>query len=308
MKQKIIIFTIIIFLYIPGLHSEVLGKLKISVIDSNGKPVPGVKITLVDTQTKSNTFILITKKNGVAIKNGINNHIFDVTLEKEGYQPCKTQMRVPPGDIWKEEVTLKTTEEVIKEREKTDPHAQAVKALNEAASFMEEKRYEKALELLKKSISLDENIYQAHYYSGVILYELGKYKEAVKALNKVLVIKRDFDSALRLLAAAHEKLGNKKEADKYTELAQQVGGKTSIDAFNEGSRAFNEGKTDKAIRAFEEAIKLDEKFADAYYRLGLCYLNKGVNEKAIACFKKYIQLKPKGKDTDTAKSIIETFK
>lgn len=308
MKPKIIIFIIVIFLFTPGLYSGVLGKLKISVIDSKGEPIPGVKITLVDTQTKTNRFTLTTKKNGVAIKNGINNHVFDVTLEKEGYQPYVTQMRVPPGDIRAEEVTLKTTEEVIREREKNDPHAQAVKAFNEAASLMKEKKYEKAVELLKKSISLDENIYQAHYYNGVILYELGKYKEAVEALNKVLVIKRDFDSALRLLAAAHEKLGNKKEADKYTELAREVGGKTAIDAYNEGSRVFNEGKTDEAINAFEEAVKLDEKFADAYYRLGLCYLNKGVNEKAIACFQKYIQLKPDGKEVESAKSIIDALK
>ena len=53
MKPKIIIFTIIIFSYIPGLHSEVLGKLKISVIDSKGEPIQGVKITLVDTQAQS---------------------------------------------------------------------------------------------------------------------------------------------------------------------------------------------------------------------------------------------------------------
>lgn len=307
MKPKIIILIIIVFLFTPILYSDVLGKLKILVIDSNGKPVPGVKITLTDTQTKSNTFTLTTKKTGIAIKNGINNHIFDVTLEKEGYQPCITQMRVPPGEIREEEVTLKTTEEVIKEREEKDPHAKAVKAFNEAASLMKEKKYEEALELVRKSISLDENIYQSHYYNGVILYELGKYKEAVEALNKVLVIKRDFDSALRLLAAAHEKLGNKKEADKYTKLAQEVGGKTAVDAYNEGSRLFNNGKTDEAIKDFEEAVKLDEKFADAYYRLGLCYLNKGLNDKAIACFKKCIQLKPEGKDTDIAKSIIETL-
>ena len=150
MKLKIIIFIIIIFLFIPGLYSDVLGKLKISVIDSKGEPIPGVKITLVDTQIKSNTFTLTTKKNGVAIKNGINNHVFDVTLEKEGYQRCMTQMRVPPGDIREEEVTLKTTEEVIQEREENDPRAQAVKAFNEAASFLKEKKKRKGPGIIKK--------------------------------------------------------------------------------------------------------------------------------------------------------------
>jgi len=48
--------------------------------------------------------------------------------------------------------------------------------------------------------------------------------------------------------------------------------------------------------------------ADAYYRLGLCYLNKGENAPAIENFEKYIKMKPDGDEVETAKAIIESLK
>ncbi|MBA2379313.1 MAG: tetratricopeptide repeat protein [Blastocatellia bacterium] len=45
----------------------------------------------------------------------------------------------------------------------------------------------------------------------------------------------------------------------------------AVEAFNEGVRLLEDGETDKAIDALNQAIKLDPDHADAYFRLGIAY-------------------------------------
>jgi tetratricopeptide (TPR) repeat protein len=278
------------------------------VVDSKGKPVPGVKVTLTDTQAPSTVFTLTTNKKGAAIRSGLENHVFRVNLEKEGYQPIIKEVKIPAGPVRDEKFVLLTREEAIKKMQAGDPHARAARLFNEAVPLIQQKKYHEAVEILKKSASLDDTLYQSHYYLGVFYYEQEKYKEAAAPLEKVIELKPGYVQAYRLLAAVYEKLGDKSAFDKYSRLAREKGGKTAVDAYNEGINAFNAGDTDKALSAFEEAVKLNETFAEAHYRLGMTYLNKGLNDKAVACFKKFLQLKPEGEEAETARSIIQDLK
>jgi len=306
-KKIIVLIGVLFTVLVVHVYSAVLGKLMITVTDSKGNAIPGVNVTLQSTRVSTIVFNLSTRENGVALQTGLENHVFFVTLEKEGYQTIKLNVKIPAGLLQKEEVTMYTTEEVLRKSIANDPHAQAIDAFNKAAELINAKQYDEALELLNKAVSLDDTIYQTYYYLGFIYYEQGEYQEAIRSLLKVVELNPDHGQAYRLLAAAYEKSGNKKESAKYTKLAQEKGGKTALDAYNEGIQAFNNGETDNAIAAFEEAIKLDEKYGDAYYRLGLCHLNKNENDKAIAALKKYVELNPRGDEVETAKAIIETL-
>lgn len=308
MKVKPIIILIIAVSLAAALYSAVLGKLRMKVVDSKGNPIAGVKITLHSTRVTTMVYNITTGKQGIALQNGLLNHVFTVTLEKEGYKTVKKNVKIPAGLLQREYVTMVSTEEVRKEYLANDPYTRAINAFNKAAALINEKKYQEALEPLNHSVSLDDTLYQAHYYLGYVYFELGKYQEALQSLSKVLELKEDYGQAYRLLAAVHEQLGNIQESERYTRLAREKGGKTPFDIYKVGIYAFNTGSTDKAIAAFEKVIQMDEKYADAYYRLGLCYMNKNENDKAIAALKKYIQLKPDGEDVDTAKEIIDSLK
>jgi tetratricopeptide (TPR) repeat protein len=305
--KKIAVLTVVLAAAF-AIYGAVLGKLRVLVLDSGGKPIPGVKITIQSTRVSTVVFKITTKKNGVAVQTGLQNHVFIVTLEKEGYQTAKQNVKIPAGLLQKEEVTMYTAKEALEQSIANDPRAQAVIAFNKAAGLINQRKYDEALELLEEAISLDDSIHQAHYYLGFIYFEKGKYQESLQSLLKVVELDEENAQAYRLLAAVCEKLGKKAEAEKYTQLAQEKGGKTPLDAYNEGIHAFNSGETDKAIAAFEQVLKLDEKYADAYYRLGLCYLNKNENDKAIGALKKYIQLNPRGEEVETAKAILDSLK
>ncbi len=307
-KHHLIIFIFIVLFSVTNIYSN-LGKLRVSVYDIKGNPISGVKIRMINTKIGSMKYEIITNKKGVATKNALKNHFFDIFLEKEGYQDIKTRFKIPVGMLLKKEIIMKTIKELEKDRETNDPHYKAIKLFNEASNLIKSKEYDKASKVLKESLSLDNKIYQAHYYIGVIYFETEKYKEAVEPLKKAIELNEKYGPPYRLLVSVFDKLKNKKESDKYLILAQQKGGKTAIDAFNEGSKYFNEGKTEKAIKAFNEAIKKDPKLVEAYYRLGLTYLNKGLTKESVVMFKKYLEFKPKNKEKiQTATSIIKNYK
>lgn len=307
-SKKIIVIAAVIMLTVPALYSAVLGKLRVTVVDTKGEPIAGVKIKMESQRVPGLIYNIVTKENGVAVQVGLQNHVFLVTIEKEGYRTIKKKVKIPAGLLQDEQFTLTTKEEALVRQAADDPRSQAITAYNRAVFHLKKEKYDDALAELKKAIALDDTIHQAHYYMGLAYYENQQYKEAEAPLLKAISMKEDYAGAYRVLAAVYEKLGKKTESEKYTKLAQETGGKTAIDVYNEGIHSFNAGETDKAIAAFEEAIELDADMPDSYYRLGLCYLNKGDNDKAIAALEKYIQIKPGGQDTETATAILESLK
>jgi lipoprotein NlpI len=58
----------------------------------------------------------------------------------------------------------------------------------------------------------------------------------------------------------------------------------------------------------EEAVEIDPNLADAYYQLGLSYVNKAESEKAISNLEKYLELQPEGQYAETARSLLEYLK
>jgi tetratricopeptide (TPR) repeat protein len=294
-----------IFVLSLPVMSAVRGKVRVYVTDSQGKPLPGVKITLVSMRSSIIKHEIATNERGIATHASLENHNFEFTIEKEGYQTQKRMVKIPAGLLKKEDITLYTIEETIMQMESKDPYAQAINKYNQAVVFIKKEDYERALTLLEESISLDETIPQPHYEIGKILFTQEEYQEAIKSIEEAILLDEEYVPAYRLMAAIYEKLGDKKESEKYIKLAQKYGGTSGIDKYNEAVNCFNEGDMDSAIFLFEEALQLDAKLADAHYQLGLAYVNKGENERAISNFEKYLEIEPEGKNASTARSLLQ---
>jgi tetratricopeptide (TPR) repeat protein len=301
-------FLIILILFTLPLISAVRGKVRIYITDSKGNPIEGVKVSLVSQRTSVVKHVIYTNKRGMATHGSLENHVFEFTFEKEGYQPQKKKIKIRAGLLEKDDITLYLVEEAIMQMESKDPYAQAINKYNQAAIFLKNEDYEKALELLKESISLDDSISQAHYEISRVYYLQEKYEKAIKHAKEAIFLEEKYSPPYRLLAAIYEKMGNMEESKKYTALAQEFGGLSGIDKYNEAVECINNGEVDSAIRLFEEALQLDPKLADAYYQLGLSYINKAENEKAISNIEKYLELQPEGQYAKTAGSLLEYLK
>ena len=62
--------------------------------------------------------------------------------------------------------------------------------------------------------------------------------------------------------------------------------------FNMGSAYMKEGNYDKAIKCFQEAIKINSDYKNAYYSMGIAYNHKGNTNKVIECYMNYLKINP----------------
>ena len=58
------------------------------------------------------------------------------------------------------------------------------------------------------------------------------------------------------------------------------------EAFSRGEFCMNAGKDDEAIAAFQEVVKIQPNFIEAWQRLAALYEKKGDNKKAIEAFRR----------------------
>jgi tetratricopeptide (TPR) repeat protein len=60
----------------------------------------------------------------------------------------------------------------------------------------------------------------------------------------------------------------------------------TAEAFSRGEFCMNAGNDDEAIAAFQEVVKTDPSFTEAWQRLAALYEKKGDNQKAMEAFKR----------------------
>ena len=66
--------------------------------------------------------------------------------------------------------------------------------------------------------------------------------------------------------------------------------KLARDWFDEGCKYDSSKEADKAIEAYRQAIRLDEKMTDAHVNLGFIFLDRTEYEEAVRCFGKVVEL------------------
>ena len=165
-------------------------------------------------------------------------------------------------------------EEAIK-LDQNNPHYHIDKGIMLSIS----KRYNEAIEEFNKALDVgNKEVYgRIHYYKGITLSDMNKLNEAIGEYRTAIetAIEHETENPdyhIKMGIALH-KLGEfykrrKKESEKATDAL------------------------DKAIKAFDDAIKLDPINPQAHYNKGLVLLEKEEYEKATDEFNMAIKLKP----------------
>jgi len=130
---------------------------------------------------------------------------------------------------------------------------------------------------------------------------------------------RDFQMRMRVLlrddAVENVRLGRLRtagaELDKVLSLTPndpvahfldgQIAEKRAAEA---KERAAIDRLEDRAIAAYEEAIRLDPRYADPYRAIGILRHRSGDKEKALAAFHRYLELRPEAPDAQQVKDYI----
>ncbi|MFH1438334.1 MAG: tetratricopeptide repeat protein [Pseudomonadota bacterium] len=128
---------------------------------------------------------------------------------------------------------------------------------------------------------------------AVILDEMGRSDEALSELKGAAALdpgNKKISAALKKFYFAHKLYAHL--IDFIVELSKKGCKKCSQECFDAGNMILREGNLDGAQKAYEEAIKLKDDWADPYHNLGIVHYRKNNHKKALELFQQARTLQP----------------
>ncbi len=297
------------------------GQVRGKVLDAQGQPVDGAKVTIQNVETTGRSLETKTNKKGEYIQIGLAPGKYKVTVSKGDLTVTKdVQIHLDMAQL---DFTLApgqggapmTKEEVAKQQAKVKAVQQS---FTDAVQLSNDGKNEEAIAKFQEVIATVPNCAECYANIGTVYGRMKKYDESEAAYKKAIELKPDFGEAYNGLATvynAEKKFDLAAEASKKaTELsgaggaAGGTGGGNAAAVFNQGVILWNAGKIPEAQAQFEQAVKLDPNLAEAHYWLGMSLLNGGKTAEAKPQFEEYLKLAPTGQYADTAKSIVASIK
>lgn len=299
------------------------GQIKGKIVDAQGTPVDGAKVTIYNKQT-NRALETKTNKKGEYIQVGLSPGEYKVTVSKDALSVDK-DVKISL-DMAVHDFKLVagggagSKEDVAKAKARSDLMN---KTFNEGVALSNEGKSDEAIAKFREIIAVIPNCPECYANIGTVQAQAKKYDEAEASYKKAIEVKPDF-------AEAYNGLANVYNAMKKFDLAAEAS-KKALDlsaaapgapgatpaapnasaVFNQGVILWNAGRIPEAKAQFEQAVKLDPNLADARYWLGMALVNAGTPEamkEAKPHFEAYIKLAPTGANIETAKAIVATIK
>ena len=265
--------------------------------DSQGNPLPKVKITLINP-SRGTRFVLSSNKKGEFTKIGVPSSTYDVSFELEGYFRFETRIGIQVGIEEKTIVTLK----------KIPPKIDDDRDFMDGINFFKEGKYTEAVGLFLKVIEKFPDNVEPFYNLGVSYLRGGNPEKAIGALENAVRLKPDAVEAYFALGECYFNLGQSEKATEAFSKATNIEPNSAKAYYNLGIIYYKNNETDQAIGFFEKAIALDSKLASAHYQAGLANIKKGDFQRAIKHFEDFIRLEPDSREAGQAKAMIEELK
>lgn len=176
----------------------------------------------------------------------------------------------------------------------------AVEAFNAGATLSNSGDTAGALVKFEEAVALKPELTAGWMALAKVAAKEKKYDRAIAAANKALEIDDEDTDMWTVLYQSYTATGDKANAA----IAEKKMPANASKLFNDAARLINEGKDAEAEKALTRAVAVDEKFAVAWYELGMIHVRSGKSAEAKAALTKYLELDPKGKDAPTAKEMM----
>ena len=167
-----------------------------------------------------------------------------------------------------------------------------------------------AIDLLKKEIQTNPRLPRPHYLLGAVYFDKGDMASAIPNFQNCLGIDSSYEPAREKLIQAYQKTGQSNQAVRLAEqrVKSQQGHRSlsdSAESYNYlGTLYYQQGDTEKAIQAFENALKRSPHHKTAKKNLHQLFRQKAFNalkrhafDEATAYFEKAIRLDPENATT-----------
>ncbi len=187
--------------------------------------------------------------------------------------------------------------------------------LNDALNFHHKGDLDKADELYKTILDLDEDHFDANHLHGCILSQKSKFKDAIPFLEKAVLINNKNYEASNNLGIAYKNNKEYNKAEKSFHNAILLNKSDYRAYFNQANLCVEIKDYDKAIEYFERAYQCDNNLVDAKKRMGEVfqrlfqktndkrYLDKGIN-----CFDEVLAVNQEDINSLTLRGLTKLWK
>lgn len=298
---------------LPAPAAAQTGQVKGKVVDEKNQPVEDATIIIEMIEGMNRKYETKTNRRGEYVQVGLQPGRYRITARK-GDMSQSFEQRVRLGTS---EVNFTLAPGAVSEE---DAKAAAAKVEAMKATFAEgveltnAGKNDEAIAKFQQVIEAAPKCVECYTNIGTLYTRKQDYAQAEAAFKKAIEIDPEFADAYNGLATAYNAQKKFDEAAQASAKAQELGGAAGetggnpSTVFNQAVIAWNAGKTAEAKKLFEQTVKLDPKFADAHYWLGMATVNEGKLPEAVPHFEKYLELAPDGQYAAQAKSILESIK
>jgi tetratricopeptide (TPR) repeat protein len=283
-----------------GAEARLAGKI---VDQATGQPIANATIKLEAVESKNIKQETKSKNDGsyaVFVLDGTIRYKF--TFSAPGYVPYEETLKLTLGAPMTKDVQLAKGSATPAAREaKADP---AVTAYNEGANLANSGDVAGATAKFEEAVKTNPDMTAAWMALAKMSLKQKAYPRAIEAAKKALEIDDEDTDMWAVLFNAYTATGDKANAA----IAEKKLPKNAGSLFNDAADAINKGDDAKAEGLLKQAVAADEKFAQAWYELGMVYARSSKNADAKAALTKYLELAPDGKDAATAKEMLGYLK
>lgn len=153
-------------------------------------------------------------------------------------------------------------------------------------------RHDLAIELIGRSIALNDQVPDFHYNIGIAYGWLGKFDQAIAHNRKAIELRPDHWAAHMNLGKALLAQGRNDEAIESYERVVALVPKSAEAHLGLANALAGCGKTEGAAAEYRKVLALDPRLADAHNNFGTLLAADGKRDEAIAAYKQAIRFNP----------------
>lgn len=300
-KSAVLSFLLVFMAW--NLWPSVQGKIRGTVTDSEGNPVPDVAITITSLKMASKILSLKTDKGGKYVQIGLWPDRYQVRFKKSGFLPSAREVKVGIAETIILDIIMEKAQEAL-ERSLSKADSLFLKG-NKLYGNGE---YEEAVQTFSEAIELNSTQWGYYFNLGLAYKKMDKKDEALEAFRKALELNPESFSCNKEVGEILGKSGKFDEALKYFQKATEID-PTDPDAFyNLGVCQMNLGKSEEALKSFLKTIEIKDDYADAYYPVGTIFISQNNKAEAVKYLEKFLELAPDHEKASVARQLLDYLK
>lgn len=294
------LFSILVLVGERGVAQLELASFRGTVKDDGGNPIDGATLLLKDL-ARGTEITFDTNKKGSFYRRGLKAGEYELTIEKQGYQPFRDRLEFAAGEEKRLEFLLGPA---------VTP---AGEAFQRGITAFSEGDIAGAAEAFEEAVRLAPGSAEAHTNLGLVYLQLSRIDEGIRELEQAVALDPQPVRTQLQLAAAY---AQGRQMEKAIAIFEEVlEGSTDLSdpltfeaTVSLASLYFAVGRVDEAIQTYEEVLAARPESPAALVGLGKCHFNQGDRSKALEYFERVVAAAPDSPQASDARAFIEEIK